>query len=125
MIIEYMTIDEARVYLGISQKKLNKLIHQGFLKTVPDTLKLGITLVKKRRRRQSENAVKIGRSKTEIDCLVSLTKSAHILSNVFSSYFLVPLVYPLFNYSQRFLLGSMDSWLPLIRLAQSLSILPF
>jgi excisionase family DNA binding protein len=47
MIIKYMTIDEARVYLGISQKKLNKLIQQGFLKTVPDTLKLGLVLVKK------------------------------------------------------------------------------
>lgn len=47
MIVEYLTIDEARVYLGISQKKLNKLIKQGFLKTVPDTLKLGVFLVKK------------------------------------------------------------------------------
>ena len=47
MIVEYMTIEEARIYLGISQRKMSKLTKEGLLKTVPDTLKTGIILVKK------------------------------------------------------------------------------
>jgi hypothetical protein len=47
MIVEFMTIEEARAYLAISHRKMNKLINDRLLKTVPDTLKTGIILVKK------------------------------------------------------------------------------
>jgi excisionase family DNA binding protein len=47
MIVEYVTIEEARTYLGISKRKIAKLVKDGILKTMPDTLGLKITLVKK------------------------------------------------------------------------------
>jgi excisionase family DNA binding protein len=47
MILEYMTVEEAREYLGVSRGKMAKLVKDGILKTTPDTLDLGLKLVKK------------------------------------------------------------------------------
>jgi len=47
MIIEYINLEEARKCLGISKGKMAKLVKQGILKIVPDTLSLGIQMIKK------------------------------------------------------------------------------
>jgi excisionase family DNA binding protein len=47
MIVEYMTIDEACDYLGVSKVKMAKLLKDGILKTIPDRLNLRVKLVKK------------------------------------------------------------------------------
>jgi hypothetical protein len=47
MIVEYVTVEEAREYLGVSRSKMAKMVKDGILKTIPDTLALGFNLVKK------------------------------------------------------------------------------